>query len=198
MLTLKKIAVTGPLASGKSTVCHFLKELGAYIVSADAIIHQLLSYDVSVKQDVIQLLGPDILTKNQIDRKKIAKIVFSDPIKLKKLEKILHTKAFKEIVNQYEQIKNNPSYIFFVAEIPLLYETGMERLFDKVITVKIDKSVALSRYTKATGLGEQDFNTRMSYQQNPSQKEQQADFVIVNNGDYATLKTQVASILQQL
>ncbi len=195
---MKKIAVTGGLSSGKSTVCLFLKELGAYVVSADAIIHQLLSSDVSVKEKVVQLLGSDILTENQIDRKKIAKTVFSDPIKLKELEKILHPPAFKEIVQQYEQVKNNPSYIFFVAEIPLLYETGMEKLFDKVIVISTDKSVALSRYLKTTDLLEKDFNIRMSYQQNPSQKETKADFVIVNNGDLAALKTNVASIVHQL
>lgn len=194
MLTLRKIAVTGGLSSGKSTVCLFLKDLGAYVISADAIVHQLLSSDEIISQKVTHLLGPRILTEDRIDRKKIAKSVFSDPIKLKDLEKILHPAVEKEIVRQYEQVKSNSSYIFFAAEIPLLYETGMEKLFDRVIAVNIDTSVALSRYETSTGLTQKDFEKRMKYQK----KQTKADFVIVNNGDLADLKKNVASIVQQL
>ena len=191
---MKKIAVTGGLSSGKSTVCLFLKDLGAYVVSADAIVHQLLSSDEVISQKVTHLLGPRILIEDRIDRKKIAKIVFSDPVKLKALEKILHPAVEKEIVRQYEQVKNNSSYIFFAAEIPLLYETGMEKLFDRIIAVNTDTQVALSRYETSTGLTKKDFDARMSYQKKPLK----ADFVIVNNGDLADLKKNIVSIVQQL
>lgn len=68
---MRKIAVTGTLAAGKSTVCFLLKEAGAYVVDADKIVHQLLKLDCPIGQQVVKLLGPEIITQNQIDRKKI-------------------------------------------------------------------------------------------------------------------------------
>ena len=79
MLKLKKIAVTGGLAAGKTTVCQLFKELGAYVVSADEIVHQMLSPDTVVGQQVVSLLGSDIVSGLGIDRKKIAAKVFYPP-----------------------------------------------------------------------------------------------------------------------
>ena len=74
MLKLKKIAVTGGLAAGKTTVCQIFKELGAYVVSADEIVHQLLSPDTAVGQQVVSLLGSDIVSgqiiRSEEDRRK--------------------------------------------------------------------------------------------------------------------------------
>ena len=77
MLTLKKIAVTGGIASGKSTLCHIFQNLGACVVSADQITHQLLSTHQPLIQQVISLLGEDILENGQIDRKRVSRIVFT-------------------------------------------------------------------------------------------------------------------------
>jgi len=198
MLILKKVAITGGLASGKSTVCHLFKELGAYVVSADTIVHDLLSSDPHIIKQVVQLLGPSICNKEGIDRKKIAELVFSDPIKLRALEAILHPTVKQEITRHYEQVKDNSSYPFFVVEIPLLYETGMEGWFDIVITVSTDLSIACSRYLQQAGRKQKDFETRMKYQKTNSEKQAKADFVIFNNGDLTNLKKDVVSLFQQL
>lgn len=191
---MRKIAVTGGLSCGKSTVCLFLKDLGAYVTSADTIVHELLSSDTEISKQVVHLLGPDIYTEGQIDRKKISEIVFSDQAKLEALEAILHPAVEKEIFRHYERVKDNSSYIFFAAEIPLLYEIGLEKLFDAVITVSADQDVALSR----SHLHKKDFETRMNHQKTILEKQAKADFVIINNGDLATLKKTVANIIQQL
>lgn len=195
---MKKVAITGALSSGKSTVCLLLKDSGAYVVSADTIVHQLLSSNSNIGKQVVQLLGPDICTDGRIDRKKIAKLIFSDQVKLKALESVLHPAVEKEIIRQYEQVKNNSSYIFFVAEVPLLYEAGMEKLFDAIIVVVADLRVALSRYLQTTGLSQKDFEGRMKNQEQPLEKQKKADFIIFNNGDLPTLKKNVVRIVQQL
>jgi dephospho-CoA kinase len=86
----RKIAVTGTLSSGKSTVCQLLKEFGAYVVSADEIVHRLLRVETEIGQKVIDLLGEEILSEGQIDRAKIAKKVFRNPQLLQALEQIIH------------------------------------------------------------------------------------------------------------
>ena len=88
-ITLRKIAVTGGIASGKSTVCHLFEKLGAYTVSADAIVHQLLDPTQSLGKKVIVLLGPDVVIEGQLSRERIAQKVFCNPCLLKKLEKLI-------------------------------------------------------------------------------------------------------------
>jgi dephospho-CoA kinase len=116
-------------------VCQFLTELGAYVVSADEIVHHLLESDAEIKKKVVHALGEDILVQGQLNREAIAQKVFSTPIQLHFLEQLLHPKVQHEIQTKYEAVKNNPKYTFFVAEVPLLYETAMESLFDFVIVV---------------------------------------------------------------
>ena len=81
MLRLRKVAVTGGLSCGKSSVCRIFKELGAYVVSADEIVHRLLSTKTNLGQQVISLLGKEIITNGKINRSTIAKKVFNDPNK---------------------------------------------------------------------------------------------------------------------
>ena len=146
MLTLKKVAVTGGLSCGKTSVCKLFREKGAYIVSADDIVHQLLSPNSKIGPQIVKLLGKEILSGNTFDRKKIANKVFNHPATLKSLEKILHPAVLEEIEHQYAQVKNQKHFPLFVAEIPLLYEIESQHLFDTVITVNCDQSHPKKRF----------------------------------------------------
>lgn len=197
MLVLRKIAITGGLSSGKTTVCRFLKEMGAYVVSADEIVHELLSPHTPIGQKAIALLGSDILKEGQIDRAAIAKKVFSQPQKLRALEQILHPAVIDEINKRYQQIKSS-KHILFVAEIPLLYESDMHPHFDAVVAVISDPSLSKQRFCQDTGYPEQEFDRRMARQWDPKQKEAQADFTIFNNGTLDQLKESVKKLFQSL
>ena len=187
---MRKIAITGNLASGKSTVSCILQEYGAYVVDADEIVHSLLSSNTPIREKVIKLLGPEIVVGNKIDRKKITEIVFSDFEKLTSLEKILHPTVKQEIDRRFNLVKNNPSYKMFVAEVPLLYEAGMEKDFDLVIAVIADEKIARQRFTGTH------FEKRHGRQQ--KDKASSADFVITNNGDLKMLKSSIEAILDRL
>jgi dephospho-CoA kinase len=193
VLSLRKIAVTGGLAAGKSTVCQLLKESGAYVADADEIVRKLLTKESPVGQQVIKLLGPEIITKNQIDRKKISNIVFSNPSKLKDLEMILHPAVREELTRLFNSIKNSKVYRFFVAEVPLLYEAHMENDFDTVIAVAADEATARKR-----SAGSQEFDRRSRFQLPPAAKQDKATFVIKNSGDLRALKAQVSALIPQL
>src|SRR5262245_18488804 len=118
MLKLRTEAITGGLSCGKSSVCRILKELGAYVVSADKIVHQLLSSDTNLGQEVVSLLGPGLLVNQKLDRSRIAHIVFRDLELVQALEKLVHPAVYRELDSDYQRQKNRshpPS--LFVAEI---------------------------------------------------------------------------------
>lgn len=184
---MKKVAVTGGLASGKTTVCQFFKNLGACVVSADEVVHRLLSKNTSIIQQVVLLFGKQILENGAIDRGKLAEKVFNAPDQLKALEKILHPAVLSEIERAYEKACREGKMRLFVAEVPLLYEAEMQGAFDSVIVVDADPSIAEKRSSKM-------YRERIGKQLSVVEKKARADYVIFNNGSKIDLKAQVEKL----
>lgn len=197
MLKLRKIAVTGSIASGKSTVCRILKDNGAYVVNSDQIAHELLSLDNPTGKKVLEIFGEQIITNQKIDRKKIARIVFHNPEKLKALEEILHPVILQEIQKIYEQEKRKNRYNLFVVEMPLLFELHQADFYDYVICVHANIEACKRRF-KELGFEEDDFNQRTSRQMDPIQKCKKSDFTITNDGSLEDLENKVKEIYPEL
>jgi dephospho-CoA kinase len=198
MLKVKKIAVTGGLAAGKTTVCQIFKELGASVISADEVVHQLLSPGTAVGQQVVSLLGSDIISGQQFDRKKIAAKVFSQPDLLSALEEIIHPAVFNEIERKYQQIVREKKHPLFVAEVPLLFEAKEQWRFDAIVSVFADPELCKKRFVLQTDQSMDEFEKRMIRQMTPTEKARQAHLTIDNSGDIEQLKTQVKIIYSQL
>ncbi|HEY4255200.1 MAG TPA: dephospho-CoA kinase [Chlamydiales bacterium] len=181
MLTLRKIAVTGGLASGKSAVCRFLRQLGAFVVSSDEIVHQLLSSSTDLIQQVTRLLGSHIVKNGAIDRREVAQTVFKKPELLSQLEKILHPAVLEEIERRYKQACQTEGQHAFVVEIPLLFEIGAETFYDVVIAVIANEQTAKERFI-ASGHFELEYNERMKRQLSNSIKSAKANYTLTNNG----------------
>jgi len=195
---LRKIAVTGGISSGKSTVCRLLADKGAYIVDTDSIVHSLLLSDQVIREKVISLLGPNIVVDDQLNRKAIAEKVFSHPETLKSLELLLHPAVFHEIELQYQNEKNNPKYTLFVAEVPLLYETASSKLFDFIIVVLSEKELCIDRFIEDHKGSRQSFEQRMQRQIQPAQKAAKAHFILINNDSIEKLEKQVINLLTKI
>lgn len=193
MLKLIKIAITGGVASGKSSVCRFFKELGAFTVNADAIVHELLNPDTDLGKQIILKFGADILDHGKISRRIVAEKAFSDPRKLKELEELLHPAVLRKIEELYAQACREGKYTSFVVEIPLLYEIGGESFYDVIVAVLADEPIARARFEQA-GFQPMEYDRRMSRQIKPHQKSARAHFTIQNNGSLSGLKEEVAKL----
>jgi dephospho-CoA kinase len=198
MLRLKKVAVTGGLSCGKTTVCRFLSKLGAKVVYSDEIVHGLLVTENPVGQKVIELLGTCILTEDKIDRSKIASKVFAHPKLLRSLEQIVHPYVYNAINEEYEKASHDEKIPLFVAEIPLLYETGGESAFDSTIVVVSDVEKSWSRFLNSTGYEREEFDRRMANQMSPELKARKAEYVIHNDGSVEKLYEEVKTIYNKL
>ena len=190
MLKLIRVAVTGGIASGKTTVTSFFQKFGAYVVSADQIVHQLLSSNTSLVKQVISLLGEQILRDGSIDRKKMADIVFENPKLLQKLEHLLHPLVAQEIKASWNYASSLNKYKLFVAEVPLLFEAGLENEFDASIAVVSPEDDCRKRYRG----GIDDYNRRAISQFTERQKALNATFIIENTGSLEELEAKVASL----
>lgn len=196
MLKLIKIAVTGGLSCGKSTACRFFKALGAYVVSSDEIVHQLLSPETTLGTQVINLIGPDVVVNHQIDRSLIAKKVFNHPQLLRSLENLIHPAVGQELNKLYNKINHETTVPLFVVEIPLLFEVQGDAFFkyDYSVAVIADEGLCKERYKEKTGQSDTDYTARSSQQLSQKEKAQLADYVIINNGTLEDLQQAVTNL----
>lgn len=195
MLPLKKIAVTGSIGSGKTTVCQLFKKYGAYCISTDVIAHQLLSQNRHCIAEVLQEFGSDIVVKDKIDRSKLAKIVFADYNNLYKLEKILHPRILKEITTAYGIASQKKIYYFFVVEVPLLYEAIWQKYFDIIIYVDARLSLRRSRCNQRAL---KFFSSREKRMSIISNKKNLSDYIIYNNFEIKKLDNSVQQVIKQI
>ena len=185
---IKKIAVTGSLSAGKSTVCEELKAHGAYVINADDIVHNLLSHDEQLIQQIKEKFSENVFLHNKIDRNLIAKEAFENPDKLKTLESIVHPKVVSAIKETYLQIKMSP-YKAFVVEFPLLFEIQFDSFFDQIIYVLADREIRKKRFRKGQ------FENREKRFINEEDKIAKSQIIIENNGSLKNLNNQLKNIL---
>lgn len=196
---MKAVAITGGLSCGKSSVCYFLEKLGAYVVSSDTIVHQLLSADTSLAQEVIKLLGKKIVVDQKINRSLVAQTVFENPKQLKQLEKLLHPAVYREIDGQYKlQKKKELQTKLFVAEIPLLFESEYQSFFETIVVVVADEKLAMKRFKQKTGLSVDHYYKRTARQIPIQEKMKRADEIIHNNEDLSHLKAKTFTLYHKL
>lgn len=195
---IRKIAVTGRLSTGKSTVCDILRENGAFVIKADDIVHDLLSCDPNVIDQVVKAFGKEFLIgdnqKNGINRKNLAKMVFEDSKKLASLEAILHPKVKLRIEEIYQTVKDNLTFKAFVVEIPFLFNLHFEHFFDLVVSVLSDDSLAKKRFINK-GYPEDQFAKRTKRFPSIETFKEKSDLIILNNGSLEDLQREVKHIL---
>ena len=179
-------------------MCRLFKDLGAYIVSADEVVHQLLSSPTALSRQVVDLFGAGIIVNGQIDRSQIAKVAFRQPALLKSLEELLHPAVREEIEKQYRHAASTSRFSLFVVEIPLLFETGADRFYDATLAVVADNRLCLQRFTEATGYDNIEFDRRMDRQLSQEEKARRATYTMINSGSLDDLKNAVSRLYKKL
>lgn len=191
-----KAGLTGNYGSGKTLVLNIFERLGAYTISSDEIVRELLK-DPGVLKEVEKIAGSQVFEevggRPILDKKKLAEIIFSDPEKRKKLENMLHPLVMKRIRKDLKGLKRKIA----VIEVPLLFEGGYQADFDKTITVYLNQETALKRL-KEKGISREDALLRLRSQMPISEKARRADFVIKNEGTPEETERQVEKIYREL
>ena len=186
-----RIALTGSIGMGKSTVAAMFAAAGVPVFDADAIVRQLQGPGGALV-DRIGELFPGTVRSGTLDRDCLAQIVLEDPAKLAALEAIVHPAVRDWREAFVDEHSRAPALIF---EIPLLFETGGEKEFDKVIVVSAPAEVQRARVLQRRGMTTAKLESILKRQVPDEEKRRRADFVVDTGTDLSTTEAQVRDIL---
>jgi dephospho-CoA kinase len=196
-----RVGLTGVLACGKSTAAEMFARLGARVLNADRLAHELMKPGEKVYAEIVTAFGDDILAKNKtIDRKKLAAKAFAG--RIEELNRIVHPAVIARQERWMDELAQSDPHGIAMVEAALILEAGVKSRFDKVVVVTCAPGQLLERFTQRTGLapGEAraEFTRRMSAQLSDEAKRKQADYIIDNSGDEDATFAQVERIYEQL
>ena len=192
-----KVALTGGIATGKSYVLDQLRKRGIPCLDADALAHGVEAAGSEATAAIVARFGPGVLARDgSVDRKKLGPMVFGDAAARRDLEAIVHPAVYRAIAAGLRafELMGDP---MAVVDVPLLYETGAEKGFDRVIVTACRPETQISRLVDR-GLTEDAARQRLATQWPTDKKAARADFVIRTDGSFADTNRQLDDILKSL
>ncbi len=193
------IGLTGGIASGKSLVSSFLRELGAVVIDADLIAREVVAPGQPALAMIVEAFGPGILRPDgSLDRKALGALVFADPDLRKKLEEITHPFIIARIKEELARLAESCPDGVVVLDAPLLFEAGLEGLVDEVWVVYVDAATQLARLMSRDGLTRAEAEQRLAAQIPLAEKARRADRVIDNSGTPEATRAQVNRLWREL
>ncbi|MCB1138490.1 MAG: dephospho-CoA kinase [Leptospiraceae bacterium] len=185
------LGLTGMPGSGKSTARKILEEMGCYALDADALAHEVLDLPETLSKIAV-LFGEEVIKEGKVDRPALAHLVFKDSQKLQSLNDIVHPEV-RRLAR--ERIESAPANGVVVYDVPLLFETSLDKDMDGTLVIECDFSVRLER-VRQRGWSEQQLQDRD--QHHFSDKAARADYVVQNNTDLKALQTGLEAVLHQI
>ncbi len=187
---MKVIALTGGIASGKSTVSKMFEKLNCKVIDADKIVHQIYESDSEFKAKVLARFA-------SLDRKKIATIVFQNKQELEWLEAQLHPAVRKKVSEEIEKARQK-NYPLLLVEAALMVESNYYQQFDGLLLVKSRPSLQKQRSILRDGLAEQEVEKRLQAQLDDAAKEKFATWVIDNSGSLEDTEKKVEKLFLEI
>jgi len=177
MAKCKKIGLTGGIASGKTTVSDCFKKLGTKVIDADVISHEVTEPSGSAFEEILSEFGSEILDeKGLINRKKMRAIIFDDESQKKILEEIIHPKVRDEM---FKRINKSDDH-YLIVSVPLLVETGMNRIMDRTLLVDCSEDTQIERLMHRDKITLNEARAILKNQASRSDRKKIADDLIVN------------------
>ncbi len=183
------VALTGGIASGKSTVASMLESMGASVIDSDQIAREVVLPGTIGSEMLMKTFGEDLYASGSLDRERLASIVFSDAERRKELERILHP-----------LIRESSNSIFahtdgvVIYQIPLLVESSADYEYDAVVTVEAEEGTRISRLLHHRSMSVDDARDRIASQASRAERESIADYVIDSDCSLEQLQSRVAKL----
>lgn len=193
---MRRLALTGGIGTGKSSVAARFRQHGVPVVDADVLAREAVAPGTPGLAAVVARFGPDVLRQDgSLDRAALAALIFADPVARRDLEAIIHPIVRRLTDAFFADLPHETAYA--VAEIPLLYETGRDAEFDAVIVVACAPETQLARVMVRDGASEGEAMRRIAAQWPMADKRARADYVIETEGSLAETNAQVDRLVAQ-
>jgi dephospho-CoA kinase len=191
-----RVALTGGVASGKSTVAGILEELGAVVIDSDRLAREVVEPGTPGLAAVVDAFGGDVLADDgRLDRPALGARVFADELARKRLEAILHP-LIRARAAELESAADPDALV--VHDIPLLVETGQVAAFDAVLVVDVPVETQVERMVQDRGWTREDAQARVAAQTSREQRRAAATYVIDNTGTHDDLRERVTEVVELL
>jgi len=192
------IGLSGGIGSGKSTVAAILAELGAFVIDADRIGHEIYRPGTEGFRRVVEAFGSGVIgADGSVDRRALGAIVFADPAALARLNALVHPLIGEEIQRRIAAARAEEAGRPIVVEAAILIEAGW-RFFDRIWLVTVGRETAIARVRAARGLERAEVERRMGAQLPDAERRRVADVVIANDGTPAELRARVEAAWRTL
>jgi dephospho-CoA kinase len=189
------VGLTGGLGAGKSTALAALERLGAAVVSTDDVVHELYRGD-EVRDAVVERWGPEMVVDGEVSRPAVAEHVFGAPDERAWLEQLLWPLVGQRVWDwRVEVSAGDPKPLAAVVETPLLFEAGMEGVYDATIAVIAPEEV---RAERASARGHAAVDERAARQLPQEEKARRATYTVVNDGSVEDLEAKLSDVLEKL
>ncbi len=188
------IGLTGGIASGKTAAGKVFESLGAKIIDADVISREVVKAG-SVGLERLGKIFPDCVIDGELDRKRLKSVVFADEEKLARLNAVTWNLIEEEIRRRISGLCENDVAVLIV---PLMFESGLERYADVVVTVSAGEDVRLKRVLERDGVGEETARSIMRSQLDDSEREKRSDYVLDGGGELSSLCASAAELYELL
>lgn len=186
------IGLTGGIAAGKSEALAAFERLGAQTISSDAVVHELLEGEPLLPR-LVERWGEEVAPGGEVDRNRIGSIVFADAEELKWLEGQIHPLVGERIGGWLASLPDGTEVA--VVEVPLLFESGMEGVFDTTVAVIVSDGV---RRERAAGRGHALVEEREARQLSQAEKASRAEHVVENDGSVEDLERELSALIEKL
>ena len=194
-MTAFVVGLTGPMGAGKSTVAAMLRELGAKVLDADALVHDEQLRGTVGYSAIVQTFGTKVLGEDkEVDRAKLAAEVFGDPAKLRRLEQILHPRVIARVLEARSML---PADAVLVVEAIKLLDGELRKVSDRIWVVVAPRATMIERLG-SRGMSAREADLRLAQQLTDDQFRAAADAVIVNDGDRERTRERVREAWAEL
>ncbi len=196
---MRKVGLTGGIASGKSTVSGMFRELGVPVIDADVIAREVVAPGSRALEAIVDAFGEEVLTEEKsLNRARLGEIVFSDPAKKKVLEGILHPEIIAEQDRRLKGLEREGRTPVAIVDAAVMIESGSWKRFDSLVVVDCDESQQIGRLRLRNGMNEEEAVRRVNAQMPLSEKVKYADHVIDNRGSIDDTRKQVEELMKLL
>ena len=197
--TMILVGLTGGVATGKSTVAKMFKRCGARTIDADLLAREVVRPNKPAWRAIVAAFGKGVLNPDPtLNRRVLGAIVFQSPARLRRLERIIHPPVAREQARLTRQAARDDPKAVVIYDVPLLFETGIDRRVAKTIVVTADRETQIARLKQRNGLTRIDALRRIRSQMPLKQKIVAADYVLDGTTPRNTLQAQVKRLYREL